>query len=55
MNNILLIFALFISFSYKLFVDSCDLFTHIIQDFFTGIGAIMWLSQCQWRNPEGYG
>ena len=35
-------------------VDSCDLFTHILQGYFTGTGAITWLPQCQWSNPEGY-
>ena len=30
-------------------------FTHILQGYFTGTGAIIWLPQCQWSNPEGYG
>ena len=30
-------------------------FTHILQDYFTGTGAILRLPQCQWSNPEGYG
>ena len=30
-------------------------FTHILQGYFTGTGAILWLPQCQWSNPEGYG
>ena len=34
------------------FVNS---FTHILQGYFTGTGAIIWLPQCQWSNPEGYG
>ena len=29
--------------------------THILQGCFTGAGAIIWLPQCQWSNPEGYG
>ena len=29
-------------------------FTHILQGYFTGTGAIKWLPQCQWSNPEGY-
>ena len=29
--------------------------THILQGCFTGIGAILWLPQCQLRNPEEYG
>ena len=36
-------------------VGSSDLMTHILQDYFTGTGAIVWLPQCQWNNPEGYG
>ena len=35
--------------------DSKYLFTHILQGSFTGTGAIIWLPQCQWGNPEGYG
>ena len=27
---------------------------HILQGCFTGTGAIIWLPQCQWSNPEGY-
>ena len=30
-------------------------FTHILQGNSNGIGAIILLPQCQWRNPEGYG
>ena len=30
-------------------------YTHILQGYFTGTGAIIGLPQCQWRNPEGYG
>ena len=29
-------------------------FTHIFQGYFTGFGAIVWLPQSQWNNPEGY-
>ena len=29
-------------------------FTHILQSYFTDTGAIIWLPQCQWSNPEGY-
>ena len=28
-------------------------FTHILQGYFTGTGAIIRLPQCQWSNPEG--
>ena len=28
--------------------------THILQGYFTGTGAIIWLPQCQWRNHEVY-
>ena len=30
-------------------------FTHIFQASFTGTGAIIWLPQCQWSNPEECG
>ena len=30
-------------------------FAHILQGCFTGTGAILWLPQCQWSNPEEYG
>ena len=30
-------------------------FIHILQGYFTGTGAIIWLPQCQWSNLEGYG
>ena len=30
-------------------------FSHIPQDSFTGTGAIIWLPQCQWRNPANQG
>ena len=33
---------------------SCNAFNHILQGCFTGTGAIIWLPQCQWSNPEGY-
>ena len=32
-----------------------DNHTHIFQGEFSGTGAIIWLPQCQWSNPEGYG
>ena len=28
-------------------------FNYIHQDYFTGTGAIIWLPQGQWNNPEG--
>ena len=31
------------------------LITHILEGYFTGTGAIIWLPQCQWSNPEGHG
>ena len=31
------------------------IFTHNPQGYFTGTGAIIWLPQCPWSNPEGYG
>ena len=30
-------------------------FTLILQGYFTGTEAIIWLPQCQWSNPGGYG
>ena len=30
-------------------------FTGILQGYFTGTGAILWLPQCWWSNTEGYG
>ena len=36
-------------------VDLCDAFIQILQGCFTGTGAILWLPQCQWSNPEGCG
>ena len=30
-------------------------FTHLLQSCFTDTGAIIWLPQCQWSNPERYG
>ena len=32
----------------------CDTFTHILQGYFTGTGAIIGLPLCLWSNPEGY-
>ena len=29
-------------------------FIHVLQGFFTGTWAIIWLPKCQWRNPEEY-
>ena len=37
------------------FVSVLSDFTHILQGYFTGTGAIKWLPQCQWSNPEEYG
>ena len=34
-------------------VEKSGLFAHIVQGYFTGTGAIIWLPQCQWSNPEG--
>ena len=31
------------------------LFTHVFRGCFTGIGAIIWIPQCLWSNPAGYG
>ena len=39
---------------YHLLINSCDVFTYILQGCFTGTGAIIWLPHCQWSNPEKY-
>ena len=46
-----------ITWANKCFVVFCldQIVTHILQGCFTCIGAIIWLPQCQWCNPEGYG
>ena len=51
-NNFVLHFVVHISSAAG---DWCDFFTLIFQACFTGTGAIMWLPQCQWSNPEKYG
>ena len=30
-------------------------FIHILQGYFNGTGATIWLPQCHWSHPEGYG
>ena len=40
---------------WQFFVDSHDLSSNIIQGFFTGTRAIIWLPQCHWSNPEKFG
>ena len=40
---------------FTLCIFSLDVFfTHMLQGYFTGTGAIIWLPQCQWSNPERY-
>ena len=39
---------------YQIVVNTWDGFIHSFQGCFTGTGSI-WLPQCQWNNPEGYG
>ena len=39
----------------NILMDLHAAFTHILQDYFTGTVAIIWLPQCQWSNPEIYG
>ena len=36
-------------------MNSHGVFNHIHQDCFAGTGAIVWLPQCQWSKPDGYG
>ena len=54
-SSCLNIFYAIIFYFFLLWYIWCDLFTHVIQGYFTGTGAIIGLSQCQWSNPEGYG
>ena len=54
MHTVLLCFVLLWLY-YQCLLHSCDALTHILQGSFTGTGAILWLPQCQWGNPEGYG
>ena len=42
-------------YAYITILARCDSFTSSLQGFFTGSGAIIWLPQCQWKNPEEYG
>ena len=53
MTTVLLLFALF--FISSVLIGLYGGFTHILQGYFTGTGAIIWLPQCQWSNPEGHG
>ena len=45
------VFCLFILF----LRDSCNPYTSIPQGLLTVTGATVWLPQCQWSNPGGYG
>ena len=36
-------------------INSHEVFIHIHQGCFAGTGAIVWLPQCQWSKPDGYG
>ena len=46
---------LFVSVIFYFIGDICDVFTCILQGYFTGTGAIIWLPQCQWSKLEEYG
>ena len=35
-------------------MNSHEVFIHIHQGCFAGTGAIVWLPQCQWSEPDGY-
>ena len=39
----------------SLIINSHEVFIHIHQGCFAGIGAIVRLPQCQWSKPDGYG
>ena len=55
--NLMPCFAVLCSVVFMLWslVDSSALFTLVLQGYFTGTGAIVWLPQCRWSNPEGQG
>ena len=36
-------------------MNSHEVYIHIHQGCFAGTGAIVWLPQCQWSKPDGYG
>ena len=40
---------------HQFWMDSYELFIHILQGCCTGTGAIIWLAQCRWSNPNRYG
>ena len=54
MYKILLCFVSMCSY-HKILMNSCHTSIHILQGCFTGIGAVIWLPQWQWSNPEEYG
>ena len=54
MHTALLSFVLLCLY-YKFLINLCVSFSHILQGCFTGTGAIIWLPQCLWSNPEIYG
>ena len=54
MHIVLLCFVLLWLYN-EFLVDLCVQFIHILQGCFTDTGAIMWLPQCQWSNPEYMG
>ena len=47
--------SLTLSHLYHQLSDSSDRLFNILQGCFTGTGAIIWLPQCPWSNPAGYG
>ena len=51
-DDTVLLYFVWFRLYHQFYVDSCDLFTHIIQGCFTGTGAIIWLSQYPWNKPE---
>ena len=45
----------FVVFMQSFIMNSHEVFIHIHQGCFAGTGAIVWLPQCQWSKPDGYG
>ena len=48
-------FALFLFAITYVLANACRVFIYSLQGCSTGTGAIAWLPQCQWSNPEAYG
>ena len=57
-NTILELCTVFLIYSTLLLFDTGDCYPYssgLLYCYFNVTGAIIWLFQCQWSNPEGYG